>query len=319
MNFKRISTKTKILPFITIPVFVLFSCAGWNWEPVESDAEPALNVYAIVSLDPKIPSFVYVTRTLSLQDTTYIISGYDTMYYSENYYDVYPRYSSNFIISDADVILSDGTRSFHFSTVKIPNGGYIQNDTWKDYLQILPIWFDGDSATVFMDTTGLFVPQPQTHYSLSVFAEGYDTLSGHMMTPPLIEDANSLPDTLHSGTGYTLRWQPFGDGVNGLIQYQSGDWGNNVRRIVDGNDSAFTFVPDIQENIDYASANQSFILTIRAMDAHYYDYFVKGNTDEFFSFVLGASQHALAVGVENGYGLFGAFSQQTFSKVLSSD
>ncbi len=315
---KSLLKKIVILATLTL----LLSCS-WKWEPLSSDYEPVLNVYGVLSLDAEIPSFVYVTRTLTLQDSAQKVIGRDTIWYSERDYWISETYRSNFLVMDAEVIISDGTQDYHLHPVQLKNSGYwIDDSTYIDQSPNIPFYFNGTESYVYMDSSGLFQAKPETEYSIEVKSSDYPVLSGLTKTPaiPTIINWDSLPDTLKSGTGYTIRWQPIDSGNFGVIQYQSGDWGDNVRRIITESDSAMTFVPELSEyyfeSID-EERTDIFTLTLRYMDNNYYELFVKGQSDEIFSFVLGATNRQLTYGVEGGIGAFTAFSQITIKKAVN--
>ena len=315
--------KIKYLSFALLFVLLALSQAcNYKWEPLKSDYEPMLNVYGIISLDPEIAPFVMVTRTLTLEDSARSVIRRDTIFYSENDYWIFEVYRSNFLIMDADVRISDGSAEYQLFPVKLTSSSYwIDDSVYFDDSPEIPIGYDGSEFYVYMDTTGQFIPRPNTQYSLSVRAEGYPQLTGNAKTPELPQILNweSLPDTLRTGTGYTVRWKPINEGINGVIQYQTGDWGENVRRLITSEDSSFTFIPELRD--DYNDPNDDnrenrIFLTLRFMDENYYQNFVKGQTDEVFSFVLGATNRELIYGVEGGIGIFSAFSQITLTKYL---
>jgi hypothetical protein len=302
-------------------LLISFSCS-WKWEPLTSDYDPVLNVYGVISLDPEIPSFVYVTRTLTLQDSSQKVFNRDTIWYSENEYWLYETYRSNFLVTDADVTISDGNQQYRFSPVRLSyDSHWIDDSTYIYDSPEIPLWFNGSESYVYLDTSGAFQPQPGSEYSITVQTDAYPQLTGTVFTPdiPLIFNWESLPDTLKTGTGYTLRWKAMNPGQYGVLQYQSGNWGDNIRRFIEAGDSLITFIPELGESNYEPGEDEkynTFTLTLRFMERNYYDFFVKGQDDEVFSFLLGASNKQLAYGVEGGNGAFTAFSQITLRKPL---
>ena len=61
-------------------------CIAPDWEDVSSDYESELNVFAFISLDETIPTFVQVRQTLGLEGSVYEFIGYDTLYNEDSTY-----------------------------------------------------------------------------------------------------------------------------------------------------------------------------------------------------------------------------------------
>ena len=72
-----------------------------EWEDVEAEHEPELNILAILSPDTLVGTFVRVHRTLRVEEPS------DTLIRETVDGNTYPYYASRFIVRDAKVVLSN--------------------------------------------------------------------------------------------------------------------------------------------------------------------------------------------------------------------
>ncbi len=129
--------------FLVMIIITFVSCGKWDWEDVTSDEEPQLNVFALVSLDTAVQSFVEVRRTIGLSEPEDKLIGKDTVWYGDGKNDYYIEtvWASNFEVRDANVTISDGAGDYIFHPV-------VNRNTQYDY-------YDEDSrfkCIIYLDT-----------------------------------------------------------------------------------------------------------------------------------------------------------------------
>ena len=169
-----------------MPTMFINSCyQSTEWEDVNSDYDPVLNVIGIISLDENIDSFVGVYRTTELTEISLTFTGIvDTnTWYDYERDTVYTWLDSLYapagLIDSAAVTITNGVDStvFNFS------------DEYSHY------------------TSDAFIPMPETTYFLTIEVNGFDPVSGELTTPsvPLLDDLQ-IPDTLSAGSAYEITW-----------------------------------------------------------------------------------------------------------------
>ncbi len=166
-------------------ILFLSSCyKSTEWEDVTADYDPVLNVMGIISLDDNIDSFVGVYRTTELTETSLIFSGIvDTSRWPDYEEDtVYVRLDS--LYEPAGVIDSAVVTIF--------------TDT-ETYV------FEFDSDTRKYKYSG-FIPSEETIYSLTIDVNGFDPVTGQLITPSMPHIDLSLNDTLPSSSTYGINW-----------------------------------------------------------------------------------------------------------------
>ena len=149
----------KRLTPLSLLLIIGLGCIAPDWEDVSSDYESELNVFAFISLDETIPTFVQVRQTLGLEGSVYEFIGYDTLYNedSSDYY-IYEVTESRYAVEDADVTISDGVTEYEL-TLFDEDSLYEIEDWWR----FNNFWSGG----VYIDSFGLFVPEPNKDYFLT--------------------------------------------------------------------------------------------------------------------------------------------------------
>ncbi|SVB78113.1 uncharacterized protein METZ01_LOCUS230967, partial [marine metagenome] len=168
-----------------LPILLLSSCyKSTEWEDVTADYDPVLNVMGIISLDDNIDSFVGVYRTTELTETSLIFSGIvDTSWWYDYEEDtVYTWLDS--LYEPAGVIDS--------AVVTI----FTNTDTYV---------FEFDSDTRKYKYSG-FTPSEETTYNLTIDVNGFDPVTGQLITPSMPHIDSSLNDTLPSSSTYSINW-----------------------------------------------------------------------------------------------------------------
>ena len=95
-----------------------------EWEDLESDHDPVLNIVGVLSTDSLGINFVRVHRTLRLDEAS------DTLIRQNIDGELYISYGSRFLVRDAEVIVSNGTKDYEFEFAKwaYEDGGqYVYN------------------------------------------------------------------------------------------------------------------------------------------------------------------------------------------------
>ena len=176
---------SKSIFWILLPILLLSSCyKSTEWEDMTADYDPVLNVMGIISLDDNIDSFVGVYRTTELTETSLIFSGIvDTSWWYDYEEDtVYTWLDS--LYEPAGVIDS--------AVVTI----FTNTDTYV---------FEFDSDTRKYKYSG-FTPSEETTYNLTIDVNGFDPVTGELITPSIPHIDSSLYDTLPSSSTYSINW-----------------------------------------------------------------------------------------------------------------
>ena len=148
--------------------FIIFfnGCAEGEWELLEVDYEPVLNVFGLISLDPEVDSFVRVYRTTTLSEESEIFVGVDTFVFGEEVY-LDSIYEPAGLIKNAQVSIKANGTSIPFNFVP-------KQYSWE--------W---NQKNIYLDTLGTFTPKPGTTYLLNVTVPGYDSVKGELLTPEI--------------------------------------------------------------------------------------------------------------------------------------
>ncbi len=290
---------------IIISILSLATCGKWGWEDVTSDHEPVFNVFALISLDTTIQSFVRVHQTLDLQSPEEEIICKDTIWYGDGPYDFRLRdlWESQYLVKDATVTISDGIKDYVFSYVNFEHDYYL------------------DEETIYLDTLGQFHPEPNTKYFLNVSTPDGKKLTGEVTTPPIpVIYSEQIPDTVYIRKTFTVTWKPL-ETVHSLIRTSSILYwicGSEQRDVMEPGDSSWTSsIVDCHYYENESSEPDSLMIEMRTLDDNYYEYFLKHAwEDEFVSFLLGGGDAGLTIGIEGGYGVFGAIAADRVYRVI---
>ena len=290
-------------------VFIIFFTAcevDSSWEKIEADYDPELIVFGLISLDPQIESFVKVYRTLELSEESEIIVESDTFQTDGNTY-IFSNYEPSGLIKNAEVSISSNGNSIPFTFVSSQSF-----EREKNY---------------YLDTLGIFIPQPGTIYTLNISVPGYPLVKGELLTPiiPVLIDS-LIQDTISIKRDYNIVWEKLNNGKGILTGRLGGvkdgevsdsfiDCDLNLDRVVDIQDGTYTVVAKI---CDYAplEAMLPYKIGLMTMDDNYYEYFIKGEGSKYNNFLLGSETTAgYSVGIQGALGVFGSIAS-TMTRVL---
>lgn len=302
----------KRLTPLSLLLIIGLGCIAPDWEDVSSDYESELNVFAFISLDETIPTFVQVRQTLGLEGSVYEFIGYDTLYNedSSDYY-IYEVTESRYAVEDADVTISDGVTEYEL-TLFDEDSLYEIEGWWR----FNNFWSGG----VYIDSFGLFVPEPNKDYFLTVTASDGRELTGEVTTPPIPEiKLESVPDSIDANTSYTIEFKPMPDHYGKIITF-SENWicGAEQSGFIEKGDSTWTSsVEDCGGETWGWDQPDTLTIELYFMDNNYYEYFIKhGFDDEFVNFFIGAGGSGPAFGVEGGFGTFCAIAMDRVETLI---
>ena len=296
-----------ILLFIFIFIIFLTACeVDNNWEKIEADYDPELIVFGLISLDPEVDSFVKVYRTLELSEESEIVVNNDTIESNGNIY-IYSNYEPAGLIKNAEVsITSNGnTTPFNF----VSSQPYERE---KNY---------------YIDTLGIFIPQPGTIYTLNISVPGYPLVKGELMTPiiPVLIDS-LIQDTISIKRDYNIVWEKLNSGKGILTGRLGGvkdgevsdsfiDCNPNLDRVVDIQEGSYKVLAKICDDPPL-DIMLPFKIGLMTMDDNYYQYFIKGEGSKYNNFLLGSETTAgYSVGIQGALGVFGSIAS-TMTTVL---
>ena len=321
-----------------------------EWEELESSYDHVLNVFSIINLDSGQPSYVGLYRTTDLDETVLNLVGADTLYWcdcdddecwqcvenQDGYWVIDSIYEPAALIKDASVNIMDNQgNNYTFSYVdKITFVDTIYFDTTITIYGTTINWdttfYDTIDFTInlYVDTTGSFIPQPETDYNLSITAPGYDSITGSLKTPEIpkidsLSQRGSSVDTVIINEPFDFHWsQTSGMGlVTGEVIHSrfledslSGDWcgGYFDEFVVDLSDVSQSpyGIPAEYCGDDIENQHSSdYFIRLTAMDDNYYNYFIVGEIGEYSNALLNyPTTKGRSVGIEGGFGFFGSIA-----------
>ena len=155
-----------------------------EWEDVEADYEPELNIIGILSGDTLVTSFVRVHRTLRVDEAA------DTLMRDTIFGNVVPYYASRFIIRDAQVTVSNGTKDYTLQLMKSVEDNRREN-LYEAYV------YNGEDLN----------PKPGEKWTLSVTTPGGLSATGETIVPPLPQlNKEQLPDSFNTNQTMDIFW-----------------------------------------------------------------------------------------------------------------
>ena len=282
-----------------------------EWEDVEADYEPELNIIGVLSGDTLVTSFVRVHRTLRVDEAA------DTLMRATIFGNVVPYYASRFIIRDAQVTVSNGTKDYTLQLMKSVEDNRREN-LYEAYV------YNGEDLN----------PKPGEKWTLSVPTPGGLSATGETIVPPLPQlNKEQLPDSFNTNQTMDIFWAAQLDNyqlvnVNnyqsyffyddydteeGKIYNSCGFW---QELVVSPGDTVWTYRRDICEDAvrigetnDYETED-FLLINLMSMDSNYHDYFLKygggGEDEEFSSLFLGQGGSGRSFGIKGGIGIFGS-------------
>ena len=296
-----------ILLFIFIFIIFLTACeVDNNWEKIEADYDPELIVFGLISLDPEVDSFIKVYRTLELSEESEIVVNNDTTE-SDGNIDIFSNYEPAGLIKNAEVsIISNGnTTPFNFVSSK-------PYEREKNY---------------YIDTLGIFIPQPGTIYTLNISVPGYPLVKGESLTPiiPVLIDS-LIQDTISIKRDYDIVWEKLNNGKgiltgrlggvkDGVVSDSFVDCNPNLDRVIDIQEGSYKVLAKICDDPPL-DIMLPFKIGLMTMDDNYYQYFIKGEGSKYNNFLLGSGTTAgYSVGIQGALGVFGSIAS-TMTTVL---
>ena len=303
-------------PYKTSCLFLLFwACIAdfspeLEWEDVEADYEPELNIIGVLSGDTLVTSFVRVHRTLRVDEAA------DTLMRDTIFCNVVPYYASRFIIRDAEVTVSNGTKDYTLQLMKSEEDNRREN-LYEAYV------YNGEDLN----------PKPGEKWTLSVTTPGGLSATGETIVPPLPQlNKEQLPDSFNTNQTMDIFWAAQLDNYQlvNINNYQSyffyDDYDTEEGKIynscgfwqelvVSPGDTVWTYRRDICEDAvrigetnDYETED-FLLINLMSMDSNYHDYFLKygggGEDEEFSSLFLGQGGSGRSFGIKGGIGIFG--------------
>ena len=282
-----------------------------EWEEVEADYEPELNIIGILSGDTLVTSFVRVHRTLRVDEAA------DTLMRDTIFGNVVPYYASRFVIRDAQVTLSNSTKDYTLQLMKSVEGNRREN-LYEAYV------YNGGDLN----------PKPGEKWILSVTTPGGLSATGETIVPPLPQlNKEQLPDSFNTNQTMDIFWVAQQDNYQlvNVNNYQSyffyddydTEEGKNYdscgfwqELVVSPGDTVWTYRRDICEDAvrigetnDYETED-FLLINLMSMDSNYHNYFLKyggGEEDEeFSSLFLGQGGSGRSFGIQGGIGIFGS-------------
>ena len=282
-----------------------------EWEEVEADYEPELNIIGILSRDTLVTSFVRVHRTLRVDEAA------DTLMRDTIFGNVVPYYASRFVIRDAQVTLSNSTKDYTLQLMKSVEGNRREN-LYEAYV------YNGGDLN----------PKPGEKWILSVTTPGGLSATGETIVPPLPQlNKEQLPDSFNTNQTMDIFWVAQQDNYQlvNVNNYQSyffyddydTEEGKNYdscgfwqELVVSPGDTVWTYRRDICENAvrigetnDYETED-FLLINLMSMGSNYHNYFLKygggGADEEFSSLFLGQGGSGRSFGIQGGIGLFGS-------------
>ncbi len=296
------------------PVYLLllfWGCLGMEpeleWEDVEADHEPRLNIMAILSADTLVTTFVRVHRTLRVDEPA------DTLIRDTVDNQIYPYYASRFVVRDAEVVLSNNSVRYKL-----------------DFVGYHPSRWESKQSDVYQYTGDDLVPKPGEVWSLSVSTPSGLTATGQTTVPPVPEiDGTQLPDSFNIHRTMDIVWSKQEDNhqmlnVNNMLSYYfyeeddsltygEVDWSASCgfwkEHLIDPGETSWQYRREICEGSfgpgGDADIEDMLMIHLMSMDSNYYNYFIKFASDsEFNSLFFGEGGSGRSFGIENGIGVF---------------
>lgn len=283
-----------------------------QWEDIESDYDHVLNVLGILSLDSETDSFIGLYRTTDLDEQFMVFVGVDTIWFGDDYF-LDSIYEPAALIQDATIQISDGTDTFDFNFVES-----------EDFYSMFEF-----QVNLYKDTTGTFQPQPNVNYTLFIEAEGFDPVSGSLTTPNFPQLIDSMiVDTIQSRSTFEIHWNPFDDTTRGFLHgsvqadyyWEEGkNWcRDSFDRVVRLSDGIYTVPTELcDETQDDNLVSDDYFIRLIAMDDNYFNYFVRGEIEDYSNmFVNSSITKGRSVGIEGGFGVFGAIASDGLYRIV---
>ena len=350
MNFKQLYQALSIILALNVLGCITTET---EWEDLESDYDHVLNVFGLINLDSNQTSFIGLYRTTDLDELSQIFIGVDTVGYYEyededkgedgedGYWVIDSIYEPAAMIKDASIFVTDDQGGgYEFSFVeKVTFIDTIDIDTTYTYgpwtYTLDTTIYDTNDIRInfYVDTTGTFIPQPESNYQLSITAPGFDPVSGSLTTP-MIPTIDSLvqrghaADTIIASEHFDIYWNPqeTGKGMiagevlfeeDGLDSTRDKWCGGFFQSAVDLSDSSYIVPGGFCEESTDPLEPKDYYIRLTAMDDNYYEYFITGEMGEYSNMLLNyPTTKGRSVGIEGGFGVFGSIASDGIIRVI---
>tara|TARA_B100000315_G_C14570327_1_gene585164 strand:+ start:1723 stop:2550 length:828 start_codon:yes stop_codon:yes gene_type:complete len=243
-------------------------------EIVESDYEPELNVFGLISFDSIEPSFVHVHRTLSLDENR----NEDSLYF----------------VRDAEVTIIESSGVSNLFT----EIGYGYSNT-KTYYEA-SVEFDPQFDTEYK----LEINTPN----------GMSLTGTLHTPPEPVLSVDQIPEIIYPDSFFTLSWNFYANAMVRVQVKGWGDgcYINRYEYFEDGETEWTTKIFSCYDEVGGYNNPDSLSIQLTFMDINYYDCFVKNAEDNFLNFLMGISGNTRhRFGVEGGLGVFGSYATTT--------
>ncbi len=278
-----------------------------DWEDVEAEHEPQLNIMAILSPDTLVGTFVRVHRTLRVDEPA------DTLVRDTVDGDVYPYYAPRFVVRDARVVLSNNSSQYEL-----------------EFIGDNPNRHQPEPKNVYQYKGDDLIPKPGQTWTLSVSTLSGLVAKGETVVPPAPEIHKAqLPDSFNIHRTMDIIWSKQGENhqilnINNLFSYylyeeddslghNDVDWSSSCgfwkEHLIDPGETEWRYRREICEGGFGPSGDDEIedilMIHLMSMDSNYYNYFIKFASDsEFNSLFFGQGGSGRSFGLEVGIGVF---------------
>tara|TARA_Y100000590_G_scaffold465099_1_gene636386 strand:+ start:56497 stop:57450 length:954 start_codon:yes stop_codon:yes gene_type:complete len=278
-----------------------------DWEDVEAEHDPQLNIMAILSPDTLVETFVRVQRTLRVEEPT------DTLVRNTVEGNIYPYYASRFIVRDARVVLSNNSSEYEL-----------------EFFGYNPETYQSKPMDVYQYKGDDLLPKPGETWTLSVSTPSGLTAKGETVVPPAPEIHKAqLPDSFNIHRTMNIVWSKQEENhqilnVNNRLSYYLYEENDSLRfndvywstscgfweeHLIYPGETDWRYRREICEGSFGPSGDDEIedilMIHLMSMDSNYYNYFIKFATDsEFNSLFFGQGGSGRSFGIEIGIGVF---------------
>ena len=336
---------SKYILLILLSSILMNSCyRPTEWEDVTSDYDPVLNVMGIISLDGNIVSFVEVYPTVDLTSVSTILIGYDSTYYEGKgedggYWEIYEIYKPANIIDSAIVRILSEADTFLFN-YDANDGEYKNSDFEPDANSLYNLNVDVNGFDPVIGR--LITPYlPHIDSSLNDTLPSSNTFSINwvnnqtsaeygLLMGELVDSRTNCGGNFYEVVEFTSEeFTVFPEWCDPEYDVSIGDIDNDYdgpmseSECLEGQPTGATWNPvNDYANVGYCGDGNPDYETLRirlmAMDDNYYQYFASERFKDFSNFIFEMSgTSGQSIGIEGGFGVFGAFASDTLLRTLT--
>ena len=168
------------------------------------------------------------------------------------------------------------------------------------------------------------------NYTLLINAPGYDPVIGSLITPefPILEDSLII-DTLSFLNEYEVSWKnsnvEYGLLIEQILIESNINYFSTLEKwcygykssIVELSENTHTVYPIYCDEHVSNIESQTALIKLMAMDENYYDYFIRGASEDYTNITVPNTTKGRSSGLEGGFGFFGAVaSDQVLRPIL---